>query len=321
MNSREMIEKNEEYYLSEYATKSINSRGRENKENESPLRTCFQTDLTRIVNSHPFKREKFKTQVFILPKNDHIMDRLTHTLEVTNVARIISSSLRLNSDLTEAIAMGHDTAHTCFGHAGERALNKLADNGYSHAKESYRRLNILSGMNLTYEVLDGIANHSGLSNNPKAQTLEGKIVNHADKIAYLTSDAENAISMGIIKDIPDKVKKKLGSTKTEIVDNLISSIVRASLNQPYIKMEDDFYEAFVEFREFNFNEIYYNKRLQEGNKKAELVIEYLYDYFIKHPESLPEVSEPDNLKQSVIDYIAGMTDKYAMNMFSDFTNL
>lgn len=321
MNIRERIEQQEIDFLNQYATKSKFSLGRENKETLDEIRTCFSQDRDRIIHSHAFRREKDKTQVFILPNNDHIMNRLTHTLEVTQIATTLATALNLNSSLAEAIALGHDTAHTCFGHAGERALNKISlENnlgGYNHAKQAYRRLNIISNLNLTKEVLDGIENHSGLSNNPNALTLEGKLIPFADKIAYLTSDMENAISMGIIKDYPDFVKNELGKNKSEIITTLVNSIIETSYNKNQINMEDSIYKSFVAFRDFNFNEIYFNEVLQEENKKCEFIIRYLYEHFLKYPETITHMSSKDNLKLSIIDYIAGMTDKYAMKLFTN----
>lgn len=318
---RERIEQQEIDFFSNYACKSKFSQGREKEEIPDDMRTCFAQDRDRIIHSHAFRREKDKTQVFILPSNDHIMNRLTHTLEVSQIATTLATALNLNVTLVEAIALGHDTAHTCFGHAGERTLNLISNEnnlgGYNHAKQSYRRLNIISDLNLTKEVLDGIEQHSGLSNNPNALTLEGKLIPFADKIAYLTSDLENAISMGIIKDIPDFVKKELGRNKSDIITTLVNSIVEISYDKDFIKMDDTVFESFSKFREFNFNEIYYNDILQEENKKCEFIIRYLYEHFLRYPEQISEISDESNIKLSIIDYIAGMTDRYAMKLFTN----
>lgn len=320
-----MIEEKEIESLSKYACKSRNSLGREKEEEvlENDIRTCFAHDRDRIIHSHAFRREKDKTQVFILPQNDHVMNRLTHTLEVTQIAKTLAVALNLNETLTEAIALGHDTAHTCFGHAGERTLNRISLNngfsGYNHALQAYRRLNVISGLNLTKEVLDGIEKHSGLSNNPSAITLEGQLIPFADKIAYLTSDMENAISMGIIKDYPNFVKKELGKNKSEIITTLIKGIISASYDAPSISMDGIVYNSFKNFREFNFEEIYYNPILVEQNRKCEVIINYLYEHFLKYPEKIVDVSSHEDIKQVVIDYIAGMTDKYAMHIFNDMS--
>ena len=319
MNIRDELEQKELKDLSQYAAKSICSKGREIEEKPDEIRTCYAKDRDRIIHSNAFRREKHKTQVFILPNNDHIMDRLTHTLEVCQIAKTISVSLSLNETLVEAIALGHDCAHTCFGHAGESALNKLSDNGYKHADEAYRRLNILSNLNLTKETMDGILKHSGLSNNPTAITLEGQITPFADKIAYLTSDFENAISMGIVSgfnDLPKEVINTLGKNKSQIIDTLIKSIIKNSYNKNQISMENDIYECFSEFREFSFNNIYYNSTLVEANKRCKLIVNCLYDYYMDNPNKMSEITEKDNIKQSVIDYISGMTDKYALEKFN-----
>lgn len=320
LNIRELTEKKEHELLSQYAKKSDESLGRPEPEEPDSIRTCFAKDKDKIIHSHALRREKDKTQVFILPQNDHIMNRLTHTLEVVQVAETLAKALNLNMELTQAIAFGHDTAHTCFGHAGERALNNLSKHGYNHALEAERRLNVISGLNLTKEVIDGITKHSGISNTPRAITLEGQIIPWADKFAYLTSDMENAISMGIIKNIPEETKIHLGTTKSEILTTLITSVINASYGKDKVVMEDDIYEYFVKFREFNFNEIYYNPALIEENKKGEFIIEYLYGHYINNPERLgQEHLSEDEYERYVVDYIAGMTDKYALNKFLAFS--
>lgn len=323
---REMIEAEEKEILCPYAAHSYKSRGREKKEEEDSLRTCYMRDRDRILHSHAFRREKGKTQVFIAPKDDHIMNRLTHSLEVSQIATTIARCMSLNTFLTEAIALGHDTAHTCFGHAGESALNKLSiEHGkgpYLHAEQAYRRLNKLSGLNLTYEVLDGIRQHSGLSANSSSfSTIEGRIVQFADKIAYLTSDFENAISMGIVKgfdSLPKEVTNVLGSSKRSMINKLIHSIVDNSIGTPELSMETEAFGAFVEFREFNFREIYYHEKLQESNKRGKMVVRCLFEYYMQHPEDMTTITEPDDLIQSVIDHIAGMTDSFALDTFRQY---
>ena len=317
MTIREEIELRETLF-NPYATQSKNSLGREKKEVLDDYRTCFSIDRDRIIHSHAFRREKDKTQVFILAKNDHIMNRLTHTLEVAQIAKSIANALNLNEILAEAIALGHDTAHTCFGHSGERALDRVSSVGYNHAEEAYRRLNVISGLNLTTEVLDGIRKHSGLSNTPRAITLEGQIAPFADKIAYLTSDMENAISLGLIKDIPERFKKSLGSSKSDIMRTLIRSIIDESHSNDHICMDESLFAELKAFREFNFQEIYYSQKQQEETKKAEYVVEYLYDYFMKHPEQIKDWNPHNPIERQVVDYIAGMTDKYALDIFTTF---
>lgn len=321
MEIRRIIE-DREYSLSEFAAKARESKGRPFAEKDDDMRTCFMRDRDRIVHSHAFRREKHKTQVFINPKNDHIMDRLTHTMEVSQVTKTLAVALSLNETLAEAIALGHDTAHTCFGHAGESALNALAKahgkSGYKHAEEAYRRLNILSKANLTYETMDGIMKHSGLSNSPDAITLEGQLIPFADKIAYLTSDFENAISMGIVggfDNLPKDVTKVLGMSKSKIMDTLIKSIIKNSYGKPQISMEEDIYQAFSEFREYSFRNIYYSKRLIESNTRAKMIVNCLFEYYMNHPEDMNYGG--DDLVQDVIDNIAGMTDKYALDAFNE----
>ena len=321
VNIRENIEKREKEILSPFAAKSSESQGRLAKDTVDPFRTCYAIDRDRIIHSFSFRKEKDKTQVFILPTDDHCMNRLTHTLEVSQIAKTIATALNLNETLAEAIALGHDTAHTCFGHAGERTLNKLCSSGYIHAEETFRRLNVIDKLNLTKEVLDGMKNHSGLTNSPNAMTLEGQIAPFADKIAYLTSDFENAIDMGIISDLPERVKKNLGATKGKIIDTLVTSIITTSYNKPQIKMDDAVYDEMVYFREFAFNEIYLSKKLMAENEKAEHIIEHLFEYYMKHPWEIKDVSDSSNLERSVTDYIAGMTDTFALNEYEKYFSI
>lgn len=318
MNIREQIEQREHQNLSPYAKKADESLGREQKIEEDSMRTCFMRDSDRIVHSHVFRREKDKSQVFILPENAHIMNRLTHTLEVTQVAKSIAIALNLNESLTEAIALGHDTAHTCFGHTGESVLNRLSPYGYNHAKAAYRRLNVLCNLNLTKEVLDGIVNHSGVKNTPVAMTLEGQICPFADKIAYLPSDIENAIWVGIIKDIPERFQKSLGRNKSQIMKTLIHALVETSYDKPEIKMDESVFKEFVALRQFCFEEIYKSPTLLEEKHKGEIIVEYFYHYFKKYPWKIPDYTEDMDVEQAVIDYIAGMTDRYAMDLFTKF---
>ena len=321
MEIRKQIEEREKKILSPFAAFSSDSKGRDMFEEPDDVRTCYAIDRDRIIHSFSFRKEKDKTQVFIMPQNDHCMNRLTHTLEVTQVAKSIAVALGLNETLTEAIALGHDTAHTCFGHAGERALNNLYKEGYSHSLEVKRRLNVLEKKNLTKEVIDGISKHSGLSNRPNAITLEGQIVPFADKIAYLTSDYENAVEMGIIKGLPERVIKNLGATKGEIIDTLISSIIRSSYEKNQIMMDEEVFKEMVYFREFAFNEIYFSDKLMKENQKAEHIIQHLYEYFVKHPKEMTEISDYHDIERSVVDYIAGMTDNYALTTYEKHFSL
>ena len=323
MTIRERIEEREKS-LSEYAQLSVKSAGRENPEEEDPVRTCYMKDRDKIIHSPSFKALKGKTQVFTLMKDSRVMDRMTHTMEVAQIARTIAAALFLNETLTEAIALGHDCAHTCFGHAGESALsnNSVMHGGqpYDHAQMGYRRLNILNRLNLTREVIDGISRHSGLSKRPKACTLEGQIVQYADKIAYLTSDMENAIQMGVISGVdayPSSVRV-LGCCKSKIIDTLVNSVINASEGQPFIQMEDSVYDAFVEFREFSFTNIYKSHRLEDANIRCKLVVDGLYQFFYRNPDKIPGWSEGKDRNQEVVDYIASLTDAEAIAWFTDF---
>lgn len=318
MNIRENIEKREHEVLSPYAQKANESRGRDFPISEDEIRTCYMRDRDRIVHSHVFRREKDKSQVFLFPNNAHIMNRLTHSLEVTQIAKGIASALNLNEDLAETIALGHDTAHTCFGHAGEEGLNEIFEYGYNHAKAAERRLNVISNLNLTKEVIDGIVNHSGLSNNPHALTLEGKICPFADKIAYLTSDMENAITEGLISDIPERFKKTLGTSKSKIIKTLIRAIIEESYEKNQIKMEDSIYQEFKELRDFCFQEIYFHPILKEQKFRCKMIVQYLYKYFLQNPSKLPKSKIDCSLEQQIVDYISGMTDSFAMNLFTNF---
>ena len=325
MNIKNILEQRENNHLSKYACKSLQSKGRiwEEPENPNDYRTVFAHDRDRILHSHAFRREKDKTQVFILPANDHMMNRLTHTLEVSQIGKTMATALNLNETLTEAIAYGHDVSHTCFGHAGERTLDRISKEhglgGYAHAKQAYRRLITISKLNLTREVLNGIEEHSGISNHPKAFTLEGQLIPFADKIAYLTSDLENAISMGIIKDYPEFVKNTLGKNKSEIITTLVTAIIETSLDKDRISMDETVYKDFLTFREFNFNEIYFSDVLNEQNRKCDVIVTYLFEHLEKYPEKVLDISDKDNMTLSIIDYIAGMTDKYAMMLFNDLS--
>ena len=325
MNILKLLEEREERTLSRYACRSADSTGRVFHEEKRPddYRTVFAHDRDRILHSHAFRREKDKTQVFILPANDHMMTRLTHTLEVSQIGKTMACALGLNETLTEAIALGHDTPHTCFGHAGEHTLDRISREyglgGYAHATQAYRRLITISGLNLTNEVLDGIEKHSGISNSPSAVTLEGQLIPFADKIAYLTSDIENAVSMGIIKDYPEFVKKSIGKDKSHMITTLVTAVIESSMDKDHISMDESVYRDFLKFREFNFNEIYYNEKLLEQERRCDVVITYLFGHLMKFPHKIKDMSDPGNLPLSIIDYIAGMTDRYAMSLFNDLS--
>ena len=326
---REALEKIEKETLSKYASLSMNTKGRSVYEKECDLRTCYQRDRDRIIHCKAFRRLKHKTQVFLIPEGDHYRTRLTHTLEVSQIARTIAKSLRLNEDLTEAIALGHDLGHTPFGHAGESVLNELLTNGFEHCYQSVRIVEKLErngkGLNLTSEVRDGILNHR-TSGNPS--TLEGKIVRISDKIAYVNHDIDDAISAKILyeDDLPKDVTDVIGNSVRVIIDFLIKDIVYSSLDKNDILMSDEVNNAVKKLRAWLFENLYNNNNeknvAKKEEKKAKKVVEILYNYYRKNIDELP--SEYKNLiemgeteEQVVADYIAGMTDDYAIYKFKE----
>lgn len=320
MSIRTQRENLEKAILSPYATLSMNSKGRRVFEEKCPLRTEFSRDRDRIIHSKAFRRLKHKTQVFIPLDNDHYRTRLTHTLEVCQISRTISRALMLNEDLSEAISLGHDLGHTPFGHSGERALDSLCPHGFKHYEQSLRVVDILEkngeGMNLTYEVRDGIKNHSG---DNKAFTLEGQIVKFADRIAYINHDIDDAVRANVISmdDISPVYIKTLGKTNSQRIDTLISDIVNESLNKDKISMSDKMYESMMGLRDFMFKNVY-----QKTNHDDETyeVIKKLYRYFCQNTNKLPDeyIKLLDNYdKETVIcDYIAGMTDNFCLNLYN-----
>ncbi|MBE7049743.1 MAG: deoxyguanosinetriphosphate triphosphohydrolase [Ruminococcaceae bacterium] len=322
MNIRQMRENQERETLSEYATLSENSKGRQNFEEKCPLRTDFSRDRDRIIHSKAFRRLKHKTQVFISLDNDHFRTRLTHTLEVSQIARTIARALGLNEDLAEAISMGHDLGHTPFGHSGERALDALSSKGFRHYEQSLRVVDILEkngmGMNLTYEVRDGIVNHTG---SDMAQTLEGRIVKYADRIAYINHDIDDAIRAGVIdsEDIPSEFLEKLGETGSQRIDNLISDIVYTSLGKNDIKMSAETEKNMLSLRSFMFENVYHNMALRDS--QSFMVIEKLFNYFLNDVTLLPVeykfLLESWDKETVVCDYIAGMTDNFCVALFNE----
>ena len=325
MTIREQLEAREEEYLSPYATLSRNSKGREREEPQCDIRPVFQRDRDRILHCKAFRRLKQKTQVFLLPKGDHYRTRLTHTLEVSQNARTIAKALRLNEDLVEAIALGHDLGHTPFGHAGEKALNNVYK--FSHNIQSVRVVERLEkqgrGLNLTWEVRDGILNHKTAGN---PHTLEGKVLRLSDKIAYIYHDMDDAIRGGILTeaDIPSELRKVLGGSCRERLDTMVHDVIINSMDRPEICMSEPVDRAMHDLRRFMFENVYLNPKAKGEEDKAVHMIEQLFDYYVKHPELLPEqylesISEPDNSRERVVcDYIAGMTDSYAVKKFEEF---
>ncbi|MBS7008359.1 deoxyguanosinetriphosphate triphosphohydrolase [Anaerostipes sp.] len=325
MNIREKQEQTEQELLSPYATLSSQTRGREKPEVECELRTCFQRDRDRIVHCKAFRRLKDKTQVFLSPKGDHYRTRLTHTLEVSQNARTIARALNLNELLTEAIALGHDLGHTPFGHAGERALNELNPEGFRHNLQSVRVVECLEkngqGLNLTWEVREGMKNHSTHS---VSATLEGKIVRLADKIAYINHDIDDSIRAGVMKesDLPAEYTDVLGHTVRERINNIICDIVKHSEDKDDILMSEEVHTAMFGLRRFMFDHVYFNPQTKKEEKKVHHIIEPLFEYYLLHTDLLPVYSRErigvtESREQAVCDYIAGMTDHFAIETYKE----
>lgn len=319
---REITEKNEKMILSEYAMLSENSKGRARFEEKDNLRTDFQRDRDRIIHSKSFRRLKHKTQVFLSPESAHYRTRLTHTLEVSQIARTVARALRLNEDLTEAIALGHDLGHTPFGHAGERALDKLAPFEFKHYEQSARvceRLEKnLKGLNLTFEVLDGIRNHT---RDPWPETVEGMAVRVCDRIAYINHDIDDAMRGNIISndDIPYDIRLVLGNSKSDRISTLVNSIVENSKDS--IRMSDEVQNAFDSLHDFLFASVYRNPKAKSEETKVDGVIEALYTYFKENPQALPleysVIANEEGIDRAVVDYIAGMTDDFAVYKYKE----
>ena len=326
MNIREEQEKREHLILSPYASFSDQSRGRDREEEQCPMRTIYQRDRDRIIHCKAFRRLKHKTQVFLAPEGDHYRTRLTHTLEVAQIARSIARALNLNEDLTEAIALGHDLGHTPFGHAGERTLNSLCPMGFAHYKQSIRVVELREkdgkGLNLTWEVRDGIVNHR-TSGNPS--TLEGKAVRLSDKIAYINHDIDDGIRAGILKesDIPSEYTYVLGNSTKERLNTMISDIVVNSLGKNDIVMSEPVHKAMTDLRKFMFESLYLNPTAKSEEAKADKLITELYRYYVASTDKLPDtykrfITEFDERPEQVVcDYIAGMSDQYSISKFQE----
>lgn len=321
MTIREQLEKRERSYLSPFAACSADTKGREYPITPDDLRTEFQRDRDRILHCKSFRRLKFKTQVFISPEGDHFRTRLTHTLEVAQVARTIARSLNLNEDLTEAIALGHDLGHTPFGHCGERMLDKLSADGFSHNQQSLRVVEVLEGgegLNLTWEVRDGILHHSGKT--PPA-TLEGQCVAKADRIAYINHDIDDAIRAGVLKEfeLPGEILRILGETHGQRINTLILDMVRESQGKHALVMSDTVQNAFDNLREFMFEKVYFDTWRKKEEEKCDYVIKMLFEYFMQHPGEMPleyvQIAYRDGTERAVLDYLACMTDRYALRIF------
>ena len=326
MNIREEQEKREHLIFSPYASFSDESRGRDRDEEPCPMRTIYQRDRDRIIHCKTFRRLKHKTQVFLAPEGDHYRTRLTHTLEVAQIARSIARALNLNEDLTEAIALGHALGHTPFGHAGERTLNSLCPMGFAHYKQSIRVVEFLEkdgqGLNLTWEVRDGILNHR-TSGNPS--TLEGKAVRLSDKIAYINHDIDDGIRAGILKesDIPSEYTDVLGNSTKERLNTMISDIIMNSIGKNDLVMSEPVRKAMTELRKFMFESLYLNPTAKSEEAKADKLITELYRYYVANTDKLPDtykrfITEFDERPEQVVcDYIAGMSDQYSISKFQE----
>ena len=331
---REQLEEEEKLILSPLATLSSMTKGRQFFEEECSLRPAFQHDRDRIIHSKSFRRLKHKTQVFLVPTGDHYRTRLTHTLEVSQIARTISKALRLNEDLTEAISLGHDLGHTPFGHAGEDTLDEIVPGGFNHAEQSLRVVDLLErdgkGLNLTFEVRDGILKHTKgrgeiLPEDPggMAATLEGQVVRIADIIAYINHDIDDAIRGGVIShsDIPSDCLKKLGGTHSKRIDTMVNDIVSETLRRDDGKLSitEGVLSAIVNLRDFLWERVYENEVVHADFHKASKVLKELYQYFMSHPDYFLTLIEKeslyDSLERCVCDFVAGMTDHYAFNLY------
>ena len=323
MTVRERTQMIEKQILSPYAALSAETLGRDRPEKECDLRTPYQRDRDRILHCKAFRRLKHKTQVFLSPEGDHYRTRLTHTLEVSQIARTIARALLLNEDLTEAVALGHDLGHTPFGHAGERALNELAPDGFRHYEQSVRVVERLEndgrGLNLTKEVRDGILCHT---RGTEAFTAEGRIVRLADRIAYINHDIEDACRAGVIteKDIPESITKFLGSSKSQRISTLIRSVVE-NTREGNLRMDPDVQRAFDELHDFMYDRVYLNEYAKREEKKIPHLVEALYEYAqkIDHlPEGMRAIAEQEGTSRAACDFIAGMTDQYAIYKFEEY---
>jgi len=326
MKIRLRTEQMEREQLSPFASLSGGSRGRRFDEEPCQVRTAFQRDRDRIIHSKSFRRLKQKTQVFIAPSGDHYRTRLTHTLEVAQIARTIAKALRLNEDLTEAIALGHDLGHTPFGHAGEEALNEIVEaHGmtFRHNEQSLRVVEVLEPVNLTWEVRDGILNHTG----PKApMTLEGRIVKIADRIAYINHDIDDALRGGIIKeqDLPPECIRVLGSRHNERINVMVMDMVKSSWERPEIAMSAEVWEAMNTLRQYLFDKVYIGSEAKAEEKKAKKAVRSLFCFYLEYPDRLPKdlldgaVARGEaGLARTACDYVAGMTDRYAVQRFKE----
>jgi dGTPase len=339
MNIRERLEADEELVLSPFAQKSRESRGRAVPEPPDPVRPIFQHDRDRIIHSKAFRRLAGKTQVFLAPEGDHYRTRITHTLEVAQIARTVTRALRLNESLTEAMVMGHDLGHTPFGHAGEKVLARLMPEGFHHVKQSLRVVEVLEregrGLNLSMEVKDGILKHSKgkghiISDNANlmAMTLEGQIVRISDIVAYVNHDLDDAIRGRVVRpeDVPARVLAVLGATHSDRVARMVGDMVGASKleEKRQIRMSDEVLDALIALRDFLYDAVYERPDIRGEFEKAQRIITELWGYFNAHPDEFrakhwPKgVPESDGLPRAIADFITGMTDRYALRVYEEY---
>ncbi len=322
---RERMEQQEHKILSPYAAFADQSRGRAVPEHERDIRTCFQRDTDRILHSKAFRRLMHKTQVFLQPEGDHYRTRMTHTLEVSRIARSIACGLRLNENLTEAIAMGHDLGHTPFGHAGEVALSEVTGKKFHHNEQSLRVVDLLerggAGLNLCYETRMGILGHTWSATMP--ETLEGQVIRYADRIAYINHDIDDAMRAGILSesDIPRDISAVLGKNHSKRINTLVEDLITQSIDSPTLKMRPEVAAAMARLREFLFERVYRNPVAKGEEAKAREILKCLFAHIMKHPAELPDDFRPhldfDGMERVVCDYIAGMTDKYAIYKYQE----
>ena len=316
LRDRKWRETNERITLSSNAMLSENSKGRLSHEEHDEFRTIFERDRDRIIHSKAFRRLKHKTQVFINPDGDHFITRMTHTLNVTQVGRSISKTLGLNPDLTEAICLGHDVGHSPFGHTGEEILNEMHPDGWSHSENSVKIFSKIENLNLSVETIDGIEKHPWRYTE-KPSTQEGMICRFADRIAYLSHDVEDALRANVIKisDVPNKITKELGTPGKQWINSLISGIFKAS-NSNELVMDSEIGEIMNELREFMFENVYLRKETNDQRKECKNIVQTLVEYFIENKNELPKnyIQSEDDIENS-IDYVAGMTDRFAISTF------
>ncbi len=311
---KDELEQREYELLSPYATKCKESKGRKYpREEVYPIRTAFQRDRDKIIHSKSFRRLKHKTQVFLSPYNDHFRTRLTHTLEVAQIGRTMARALRLNEDLVEAIALGHDLGHTAFGHCGEATLNDLLPNGFYHNLQSVRVVEVLEDMNLCQETVDGILTHSW---GYKPKTPEAQIVQYADKIAYINHDIEDSIRAGVIKDedLPKDCTQYFSSNQSSRLGKMITEVIVNSMDKPQVSMSEEGWGYVTKLREWMFENVYLDPITKVEEKKARNIIQSLYGYYI---EKLSNCASQEEVQQLVVDYISGMSDQYAIRRYMD----